>query len=153
MPHPRRPFRRLHAPLAHLALMAMLAMAMLPALGRIGMAASGGGTGADDGIARALAAMCMPSGLGENSPALIAVKDSTALHGPALPNPYMPLPEPGEDCAYCLLQHVLDVPASVATCLPPPPHATAAVVPAPTVHTAIAVTGGSGPRGPPHPLS
>lgn len=126
--------------------MAMLAMAMLPTLGRV--AAASTTAGADDGLLRALAAMCMPSGLGQSSPALIAVSEATAL-----PDPGMPMPASGEDCVYCLLLHALHVPAA-ASAPSAPPHVTIAPpVPAPTVRAGIAATGGSGPRGPPLRLS
>lgn len=146
MSRDRRPFHRLHAPLAHLALMAMLAVAMLPTLGRI--AAVSAGAGNDAGIARALAAMCMPSRLGLDSPALIAADDA-----PGLPDPGMPMPASGEHCAYCLLLHALHVPATAGTPTPPSHGSAAAPVPPATVRKDIAATGGSGPRGPPFRLS
>jgi len=122
----------------------MLAMAMLPTLGRVASAS----TAADAGILSALATMCMPSGLGAESPALRMASGAT---DPLEPAP--PMPAQGEHCVYCLLLHTLHLPASVAVAASPRRALAASHPPAPRVHLPVAETAGSGPRGPPQPFS
>lgn len=124
--------------------MAMLAMAMLPALGRIAASQAE----PEDGLARALAAMCTPSGLGQDSPALIAVELSTDL-----PKPGMPMPASGEDCVYCLLLHTLHIPTTATGPSAPPRGPIPALITTSAVTIGVAATGGTGPRGPPLSLS